>query len=75
MKYARYRVYPAHERARAYAYFERAVDFARDAWVRQGLGVDDPIQICIGSGSDFKIIGYYGPYGFVEATREVTHGR
>ncbi len=66
MKYQRYRVYPPYSarlRARSFDYFKNAIAFAEKAFVAQGLDMT-PVSISTGSGSDYRIVGHFGPNGW-----------
>ncbi len=62
--YNRYRVYPHNDRARTFLLLTNAIEYAREAFVRQGLDDATPVPIDIGTGTTYRRVGIYGPYGF-----------
>ena len=69
---SRYRVYPPHAslrqyariRSRSFRYLHKAIAFAEHCVLQQGLVASERVQIVIGSGSDFKAVGFCDTSGF-----------
>lgn len=60
----RYRVYPNGGRAWALDSFAGAVAFAERAYRGQAAGDVRGVPVCAGSGSTFREVGRYGPFGW-----------
>ena len=64
LRYQQYRVYPNVGHARSFVFLLAAQDFAQISFVRQGIADTRPVSVVNGSGSDFRIIGTWGVWGW-----------